>query len=112
MIAESNELYLIDGEHGKVKGLKFYDLVYFYIRLYTKLCRPDIADKFLKLLSNSYKFTSTERILFYILLAQRAIGGYYDATNDGKTDLSFLHELREKVLIAGLDTVIDNPKST
>ena len=39
---------LIDAELGAGQNYRFYDVAEFYNRLYTRLCRPDLAAQFLK----------------------------------------------------------------
>jgi hypothetical protein len=92
-----NHLTLIDGEHGKINGVKFYDVAYFYHRVYTALQRPDLADKFLQFYLNIHPMTPAEKLCFKVILAQRVIGGYFDAHND-KTETAIHDELAERVL--------------
>ena len=75
------ELYLIDGESARMSGPKFYDVAYFYHRVYTKLKRPDIACKFID----------------KVILAQRLVGGYFDAERDNITSISLQDSLKTKL---------------
>lgn len=92
------KLFLVDGEHAHILGLKFYDVAYFYHRVYTKLKRPDIADRFLGEFGDLYKFSEEERELFRLVLAQRTIGGYFDAEKDGITSVVLQNKLKDKLL--------------
>jgi hypothetical protein len=97
-ITNNNDLYLIDGEHSKINGFKFYDVAYFYHRTYTKLKRTDIADSFLQEFNNIYNFDEKDKQCFRLILAQRVIGGYMDAKNDNVTDIELQDELRDRIL--------------
>lgn len=97
-ITKNNDLYLIDGEHSKINGFKFYDVAYFYHRTYTKLKRPDIADKFLQEFNSIYTFDEKDKQCFRLILAQRVIGGYMDAKNDSVTSVELQDELRDRIL--------------
>jgi hypothetical protein len=92
------KLFLIDGEHSKAVGFKFYDVAYFYHRVYTKLKRPDIAANFLGEFINIYPFIERDKECFRLVLAQRIIGGYMDAKNDSRISIELQHELMDRVL--------------
>ncbi len=91
-------LFLIDGEHGQITGVKFYDAAYFYHRIFTGLMRPDIADRFLQTFFKTYSADEDDLRCFRAILAQRVIGGYFDAKNDGQTDLKLHDELRNRIV--------------
>lgn len=93
-----NKLFLIDGEHSKIAGFKFYDIAYFYHRVYTKLKRPDIANKFLKEFNNIYQFSKADKECFRLILAQRVIGGYFDSNKCGEKNVDLHDELKRKIL--------------
>ncbi len=98
IITKNNSLYLIDGERARLKGIKFYDVAYFYHRVYTKLKRPDIADKFLDEFRQVYKFLDEDNYCFKLILAQRIVGGYMDAESDNITSLKLQKELEKRLL--------------
>lgn len=102
-ITKNNELYLIDGEHSKINGFKFYDVAYFYHRTYTKLKRPDISDRFLQEFNSIYNFDEKDKQCFRVILAQRVIGGYMDAKNDSVTSVELQDELKDRILEDGLE---------
>lgn len=102
ILHSENGTYLIDGEHAAMKGIKFYDVAYFYQRIYTKLKRPEIAHKFLKIFQETHKFTQQDVQCFEAILAQRVIGGYLDAQSDNITSVELQHELGKKLLTAEL----------
>jgi len=95
---DEGKLFLVDGEHAHVLGLKFYDVAYFYHRVYTKLKRPDIADRFLGEFGDLYEFSEEEEELFRFVLAQRLIGGYFDAEKDSITSVNLQDQLKTRLL--------------
>lgn len=83
-----NILWLVDGEHATSFGLPYYDLAYFYHRLYTKHRSPELANQMLK------QVESLNTHLFLGMLAGRLIGGMYDAEFDqGQTDKNLHQDL-------------------
>jgi hypothetical protein len=97
LVDKDDQLTLIDGEHSKPDSIKFYDIAYFYHRIFTGLKRPDIADKFLRTYLNLHPMTPAEKLCFMVILAQRTIGGYFDANVD-KTEIAIHDELAKRVL--------------
>jgi len=102
LITKDGKLFLIDGEHSKIEGIKFYDIAYFYHRVYTKLKRPDIADDFLKEFANIYSFNERDTENFRLILSQRVIGGYMDAKNDSRISVKLQNELKSRILEDGI----------
>lgn len=98
LTSSRNKLILIDGEHSRIEGFKFYDAAYFYHRVYTKLKRPDIADKFLEEFNKIYPFSKDDKECFRLILAQRVIGGYMDAKYDSSTSVKHQNGLMNKIL--------------
>jgi len=84
LFGENGQLYLVDGEHGKTQGIKFYDLAYCYHRLFTSLRTPELANELLTAFLAEYLISADERELFRAILAQRVIGGYFDAARDSR----------------------------
>ena len=68
---------LVDYENCKNKP-KFYDLAYFYQRVYTKLDAPELAENFLKIYKSKAKMPGDFENRFLPILGQRIIGGFYD----------------------------------
>lgn len=91
-------LYLIDAEHAHILGVKYYDVAYFYHRVYTKLKEPEIAEDFLTEYLNMHPLDTEEERAFVTILAQRVYGGYMDAELDGVTSFKLQDELRDRVL--------------
>lgn len=98
------KLYLMDMEHARLEWIKFYDAAYLYHRLYTKYQRQDIAEQFLEEFFRVYtkgkRLSKKDREAFRFALAERVIGGYFDAVEDGVTKWDLQNELAEKVLHA------------
>lgn len=100
MIQEDEKFILIDGEHASVQSPKYYDVCYFYHRLYTSAQNPELAktylDKFRSQLSeeNKNKFDLSIRPI----LATRIIGGFWDAKTDGQEDVIYHNKLKEDFL--------------
>lgn len=98
MQSPDGKLYLIDGEAARIKGVKFYDVAYFYHRVYTKLRRPDIAQRFLQEFITVQPLTEEEKENLRLVISLRLIGGYMDALNDTVTSQELQDELQEKLL--------------
>lgn len=99
MIMQGEKFALIDGEHGSTKTLRYYDISYFYHRVYTVLRNPILAKKYLKILID--RLPQAEKELFEKqfpkVLASRIIGGYFDAKHDG-TSYDIHDQLQEEFL--------------
>lgn len=95
---ENKEHFLIDGEASQVVGLKFYDVAYFYHRIYSKLKRPDLAEYFLTKFKEIYKWNETEEKAFRPVLASRILGGYFDGERDGVTSMELNKDMERKLL--------------
>lgn len=98
ILTKSGELFLVDAEAARIKGIKLYDTAFFYHRTYTKLKRPDLANRFLKLFIERYQMSEKEKLGFRVVLAQRLIGGTMDAQSDGITSAPLQNELRAKLI--------------
>jgi len=94
---DDGKLFLIDGEHGSIRGFKFYDVAYFYHRIFTGLENPDVAEEFLTIFHKKFMMTEDDKKCFRLILGQRVIGGYFDAKNNNQEFRT--HDiLRAKVL--------------
>lgn len=98
MRTTDGELYLIDGEAARHHGMKFYDVAYFYHRVYTKMRRPDIAQRFLHEFEKIHPLTDEEKENLLLMIALRLVGGYMDVLSDNVTSREFQDELQEKIL--------------
>ncbi len=95
---KSGQVFLVDGEAARSQGVKFYDVAYFYQRVYTKQKRPEMASKFLDLFKNKFPMTGQDQENFRVVLAQRLIGGYLDAETDKITSVELQNKLKEELL--------------
>lgn len=93
-----SQMYLVDGEHSRTRGVKFYDLAYCYHRIFTKLMAPELADELLKEFQQIYQFSDQDRECFRMILAQRIIGGYSDAAQDERVSVDHQDELAARLL--------------
>lgn len=98
MIEDEGEIYLIDGEIARIEGVKFYDVAYFYHRVFTKLEKPEMAEKFMDMFLEEYPISEDDRETLRLILAQRLIGGYMDAQYDELTSEEQQDEMAEKLL--------------
>lgn len=94
---KEKEYFVIDGEAAQIGGLKYYDVAYFYHRVYTKFKRPDLAKIFLDKFKKLNKWTMKNDGEFELVLASRIMGGYFDAERDGVTSFELNKELEEKI---------------
>ena len=98
MKSKAGQYYLIDAEAAQMAGLMYYDVAYFYHRVYTKLKRPDLAEKFLNIYKEISKWTEKNDKEFAPVLASRIMGGYFDAERDGVTNEELNRQLEVKLL--------------
>ena len=98
MKTKSNNYYLIDSEAAQMGGLKFYDVAYFYHRVYTKLKRPDLAETFLDKFKQTANWTEKNTKEFAPVLAGRVMGGYFDSERDGVTSTELNQEMEKNLL--------------
>jgi hypothetical protein len=92
---------LLDAEHSTRLYHKWYDIAYFYQRIF--ILNPERADAFLSIFKSKIspqEFVSFEK-LFPILLAGRAIGGIWDALNDEQNDWTNHKLLLDKIVAKG-----------
>ena len=92
---------LIDSEHASNNDPKFYDIAYFYHRLYTSSHGADGARRYLDLikarLGGAEKIEEFKRSIRPILAA-RIIGGYWDAKTAGESDYRIHNQLKQEFL--------------
>lgn len=100
MITEDHRLALIDGEHANNVYPKHYDAAYFYHRVYTLIERPDLAESFLQLYRDRLPIEEKDTFAecFRPVIAQRIIGGFFDAKMEKVKDLEFHLGLESKIL--------------
>ena len=95
---KNKDYYLIDSEAAQMGGLKYYDVAYFYHRVYTKLKRPDLAEIFLNSFKEISKWTEQDEKAFAPVLASRIMGGYFDSRRDKITSVELNGEMEKKLL--------------
>jgi len=100
MIQEGEKFILIDGEHASIQSPRYYDVCYFYHRLYTSAQNPDLAKIYLGKFRNQLSEEEKNKFDLSIrpILATRIIGGFWDAKTDGQEDVAFHNKLREDFL--------------
>lgn len=89
---------IVDYENSKNKP-KYYDLAYFYHRVYTKLGEPKLANQFLKIFKKKTKLPGDFNDRFLPVLGERIIGGIFDCVvNKDRTDIELHNKLLRKFI--------------
>ncbi|KKS70906.1 hypothetical protein A3A14_01435 [Candidatus Daviesbacteria bacterium RIFCSPLOWO2_01_FULL_43_38] len=82
MIDLGEKFGIIDNEGASINKPRFYDAAYFYHRVFTKLCEPQIARLFLQIFIQKSGFSKKEIATSFLpMLGPRAVGGLFDYTN-------------------------------
>jgi hypothetical protein len=86
LIINNTKLVLIDAEQGSFKLPRYFDVVYFYSRLYTGAYQPEMAKKYLQKVRENLSRNEKENFIKAIrpLIANRLIGGFWHAKNETK----------------------------
>jgi hypothetical protein len=99
LLVNKTDISLIDGEHASANRVMFYDIAYFAHRLWTKHERPELALRFIASTRDSLgKKRPLFDQLFPLVLASRAIGGFWDHYNSDGTDIGFHLSLATDIL--------------
>lgn len=100
MLEADKRFVLIDAEHASVTKPKYYDIAYFYHRVYTAAKSPALAKAFLRAANNELPKREQAAFMkkFRPVLAGRTIGGFWDLKQGDRTDISFHDALRRDVL--------------
>jgi len=101
---------LVDSEHGGVNQPQYYDLAYFYHRLYTKLWQPQLARDFLSLYLKNSNVDEEEFLKkFSPVIVQRTIGGFWDYSKNSeeKSEFGLHRDLLRRVLSKDLSKLIN-----
>jgi len=100
MIGEEDKFILLDGEHGSTKLPKYYDLAYFYFRVYTWARSPRLALSYIQEIKKSLPKEEKARFneTFRPLLANRIIGAFWHTKNENLHNLDLLVDFKEKFL--------------
>ena len=102
IITKQDKIGLIDTDLVK-KAPKYYDVAEFYNRLWTRVCRPDLAKKFLKEVLSETKGNKDYLLnQFLAISAFRAVGNYYEVMH-----LKNNQEKRLKYLTSYSDNIAD-----
>jgi hypothetical protein len=99
MINNGKKFILVDGEHASNQSPKYYDVCYFYHRLYTSGKSPKLAKKYLNYFLNELPQNLKNEFIKSIIpiLAVRTIGGFWDAKND-KSDINYHKLIKDDLL--------------
>jgi len=91
---------LVDAEHAGHFFPEYYDVAYYYHRVYTTLRQPILAKLFLQKFRESLPDEQGASFLEKLrpVLAQRTMGGLWDATVDRETELYFHQALIRDLL--------------
>lgn len=100
MIQEGKKFILIDGEHASAQSPRYYDVCYFYHRLYTSAQNPELAKNYLSKLRDQLPKEEKNKFDLSIkpILATRIIGGFWDAKTNEQDDTSYHNRLRDDFL--------------
>jgi len=100
MIQEGEKFILIDGEHASTKSPRYYDVCYFYHRVYTSAQNPELAKSYLSKLRSRLPKTEKNKFDSSIkpILAARIIGGFWDAKNEGQVEFTYHNNLKDDFL--------------
>ena len=100
MIREGKRFILIDSEHASNQSPKYYDICYFYHRLYTSARDPELAKEYLNKICDNLSDAEKNKFDRSIrpILATRIIGGFWDAKTDGLEDVTSHNNLRDDFL--------------
>lgn len=109
----SAQIGLVDSEHGSTQKSRFYDLAYFYQRIFTKL-DPDLAKQFLQIFLDRSADNKNQFFLQFLpVIAVRAIGGMFDYAradytldDERKTEKQLHRQLLELILQKDLNSLL------
>lgn len=114
MISLDQTFGLIDSEAASIYKPRFYDLAYFYHRVFTKLWQPSIAQKFFKMFMDRSGIDSRQLTTYFLpVLAQRCTGGMFDYLNThkihdpDKTEYSLHRQLLRLILKTDLNGLMN-----
>lgn len=88
---------LVDGEHASSYAPRYYDVAYFYHRLYTSGAAPSEAKKYLQMIYVALPTKERQHFwrVFHPVLATRIIGGFWDAHNDHVINFFWHQQLKK-----------------
>lgn len=94
---DKGKLVMIDAERGRGRGIRLYDVAYFYQRVFTVL-KEGLARQYLKEVKMRWRFKENFEEELRPVLASRIIGGYWDNMNGDGTKREKHDRLREVFL--------------
>jgi hypothetical protein len=99
MFDMGNKFLLIDGEHGCSKMPFFYDVAYFYHRVFTAVESPAIANLYIKKIYDKIPFKMKTKFRNYFManLSNRLISGFWHAKNEKRN--IFYHNMLKKIIL-------------
>jgi hypothetical protein len=98
-IMDGKPLVLFDAEHASNFNPKYYDVAYFFHRLYTMSKGQEAAKIYINIFRNNLGDKKNNfDVAIRPILAARIIGGFWDAKRDGQTDFSLHEQIREEFL--------------
>lgn len=97
MIENNGQIVLIDAEHASSLGPRYYDIAYFYHRVYTALQAPKLAEKYLAMIKKKLPEEEKEKFerFFPLVLATRILGGFWEMATIDDRDIKY-HQLLKK----------------
>jgi len=100
MIQDNEKFILIDGEHASGQSPRYYDICYFYHRVYTSADSPKCAKYYLNKIRQGLSIPEKNRFDVSIkpILASRMIGGFWDAKTSGLKNLTYHNQLKKDFL--------------
>jgi len=100
MIIDKNRFILVDSEHGSCKLPKYFDIVYFYTKVYVKAENPTLAKIYLNLLRNN--ISVSDKNLFDLsikpLIANRIIDLFWHTKNERLHNFKYCLSLKKDLL--------------
>ncbi|MBU1200151.1 hypothetical protein KJ953_01290 [Patescibacteria group bacterium] len=104
MIQANKKFILIDAEHASSQSPRYYDICYFFHRLYTSANDPNTAKDYLNKIRDN--ISNKEKNIFdkaiRPILASRIIGGFWDAKNGDLDELKYHQKLKDDLLTNNL----------
>lgn len=99
MIKCKGKFVLIDGEQGSCKLPKYFDIAYFYHRVYTGAEAPELAKSYISKLRQNLSCDEKDKFdrAFRPLIANRIIGGFWHAKNE-KQNMFYHLNLRKEFI--------------
>lgn len=100
MIKSNGKIILIDPEHSSLLAPKYYDVAYFYHRVYVSTQNPILAKKYLKKYKQSLGDSELKEFdqLFKPVLADRILGGYWDQKTDDTNNYIYCDKIKKDLL--------------